>query len=112
MISGKVWGTTSLIHSVPGCFEFHRIDALKGHRCSNHKHKTKYNGFYVVSGKLQITVKQPTGTTDITVLGPGDYTVVSPGVFHRFDVLEDTVAFELYWAELHPSDIEREDVGE
>lgn len=48
---------------------------------------------------------------DETVLGPGEYTQVRPGEYHRFEAVEDTVAFELYWAEFDHNDIEREDVG-
>ena len=111
MKAGKVWGETLKIHAVPGCFEFHRIFALEGHECSKHLHKTKYNGFWVEQGILRVTVWQPSGTIDYTVLQDGDFMVVPPGVHHRFTALMDTVAFELYWAELHPEDIERENVG-
>jgi hypothetical protein len=37
---------------------------------------------------------------------------VAPGELHQFEVLEDdTVAFELYWAELNTADIVRQDAG-
>jgi hypothetical protein len=39
------------------------------------------------------------------------YTKVSPGEYHQFEALDDTVAFELYWAEFNHVDIERESVG-
>ena len=48
---------------------------------------------------------------DEPVLNAGDYTKVAPGEYHQFEALEDTVAFELYWAEFDHTDIERETVG-
>ena len=44
MKSGKIWGSTELIHA-NGVLEFHRIDFKKGIECSKHKHKYKWNGF-------------------------------------------------------------------
>jgi quercetin dioxygenase-like cupin family protein len=48
---------------------------------------------------------------DETILGPGDFLQVKPGVFHQFIGLEDGVAFELYWAEFNHNDIKRESIG-
>lgn len=111
MKAGKVWGVTELLEA-NGVLEFHRIDANKGGVCSKHKHKFKWNGFYVVSGQLKIKVwKNNYDLVDETLLFPGDYTKVAPGEYHQFEAMEDTVAFELYWAEFDHDDIERETVG-
>lgn len=111
MIAGKVWGQTELIHA-NGVLEFHRIKLIKGGACSKHRHQYKWNGFFVESGKLIIRVwKNDYNLVDETVLGPGDFTQVKPGEYHRFEALEDTVAFELYWAEFNHNDIERADAG-
>jgi hypothetical protein len=48
---------------------------------------------------------------DITVIGPGQHTTVPPGQFHQFEILEDCIAYEIYWVELDPGDIDRETVG-
>ena len=48
---------------------------------------------------------------DETVLEKGDFTQVKPGEYHQFEALEDTIAFELYWAEFDHNDIIRESVG-
>jgi hypothetical protein len=48
---------------------------------------------------------------DETVLMDGMYTKVAPGEYHQFEALEDTIAFELYWAEFDHDDIERENHG-
>ena len=110
-IAGKVWGQTECIEANSSC-EFHRIDIKKGGTCSKHKHKHKYNGFYVVSGKLLVRVwKNSYDLVDETIIGPGDYCAVAPGKYHQFEALADTLAFELYWATLFHDDIERESVG-
>jgi len=109
--AGKIWGSTELIHA-NGVLEFHRIDFKAGGVCSKHKHQFKWNGFYVVSGKMKIRVWQKDyDLVDETILGPGDFTRVKPGLMHSFEGIEDGVAFELYWAEFNHDDIQRESVG-
>ena len=111
MIEGKVWGQTELIEA-NSSLEFHRIEIKKGGTCSKHKHKYKWNGFFVESGKLAVRVwKNNYDLVDETVISNGQYTRVSPGEYHQFEALEDTVAFELYWANFDHEDIERETVG-
>lgn len=111
MKAGKVWGQTQLLEA-NGVLEFHRIQAQAGGVCSKHKHRYKWNGFYVESGALLIRVwKNNYDLVDEVVLRNGEYTKVPPGEYHQFEALEDTVAFELYWAEFDHNDIERQDVG-
>ena len=83
MKQGKIWGQTELIHA-NGVLEFHRIDFKKNVQCSKHKHKYKWNGFYVVSGKLMIKVwKTDQGLIDETILKAGDWTRIKPGEYHN-----------------------------
>ena len=113
MKAGKIWGKTELIHA-NGVLEFHRIEYKKDVACSKHRHKYKWNGFYVESGKMMVRVWQQgkqEGLIDETILNAGDFTRVKPGLFHEFIGLEDGVAFELYWAEFDHNDIERESQG-
>lgn len=112
MIAGKVWGQTELIHA-NGVLEFHRIDFRAGGVCSKHKHQFKWNGFYVMTGRMKVRVwqKDQQDLVDETILGPGDFTRVKPGYMHQFEGIEDGVAFELYWAEFNHDDIQRETVG-
>ena len=111
MKAGKVWGETELIHA-NGVLEFHRIQTVKGGVCSKHMHGFKWNGFFVEKGKLLIRVwKNDYDLVDETVLENGDFTQVKPGEFHQFEALDDTIAFELYWAEFVHNDIIRESVG-
>lgn len=108
---GKVWGTTQAIKA-NSSLEFHRIEVKKGGVCSKHKHRYKWNGFFVESGKLEIRVwKNNYDLIDHTVISAGEFTEVEPNEYHQFEALEDTVAFELYWAEFNHDDIERESVG-
>ncbi len=111
MKAGKVWGLTEQIE-MNGVLEFHRIEMNKGGVCSKHCHEFKWNGFYVESGRMLIRVWQNDyDLVDETILEPGEYTKVKPGVYHQFECLEDGVAFELYWAEFNHNDIQRESVG-
>ena len=109
--AGKIWGETALIHA-NGVLEFHRIEALAQTQCSKHKHQFKWNGFYVESGHLVIRVWQDDyDLCDVTHSKPGDFMQVKPGLYHSFEALKDTIAFELYWAEFNHDDIVRETVG-
>lgn len=107
---GKIWGLTERIFGHNNV-EVHRIDVKKGGYCSKHHHVNKYNLFYVEVGALEITFYQDNGLEDKTFLGAGDSLVVPPGKWHRFEATESTVAYEIYWSDLDPDDIVREDHG-
>lgn len=112
MKAGKVWGETQLLHA-NGVLEFHRIEVDEGGCCSKHKHKYKWNGFFVEEGCLTIRVWQDDyDLVDKTNLYAGDFMQVKPGLYHSFEAPERTIAFELYWAEFDHNDIDRESVGE
>ena len=112
MKAGKVWGQTSPIFQ-NGVFEFHHIVFKEESKCSKHKHKYKWNGFYVTKGILTIRVwKNDYDLVDETILRQGEWTTVKPGEYHQFEAVTDGEALELYWAEFDHNDIERETVGE
>lgn len=110
MKTGKIWGRTEQLEANP-FLSFHRAEVNKGFRCSKHLHKFIHNGFFVESGELLVRVYQPNGLEDVTTLRAGDYTSVAPGVKHRFESVEDTVLFEIYWPQGVGADIERDDEG-
>jgi mannose-6-phosphate isomerase-like protein (cupin superfamily) len=111
MINGKIWGHTELIES-NNSLELHRLVIGAGGVCSKHKHNNKWNGFFLESGDLEISVwKNDYDLVDQTILRSGEYTKVPPGEDHQFKALSDCVVFELYWTEFNPNDIERETVG-
>ena len=109
--SGKVWGTTSKIFAHNNV-EIHRIEIKKEGHCSVHAHAHKYNLFFVESGLLLITVQQKDyDLVDHTILEPGQSHEVPPGLFHSFQALSDTVAYEVYRVSLDERDIIRKTVG-
>ncbi len=111
MKQGKVWGETSLIFAKNNV-EIHRLQTKKDGYCSKHKHKHKYNRFYVESGIIEVHVqKNDYDLIDVTTLLPGESTTVKPGEYHWFKVINSGVLYEIYWTELDSSDIERETVG-
>ena len=110
-ITGKVWGDTSVLIQNSNV-ELHKINVKAGFRCSEHKHEHKWNGFYVISGVLEIHVaKNDYNLTDVTTLRAGDFTSVRPGEFHWFNCIEDCVALEVYYPEALSEDIVRRSVG-
>lgn len=111
LLSGKVWGTTTLMLQTPS-IEIHRLDILPQAHCSMHKHEHKCNAFVVISGALTIEVEKEYGLTDSTVLRAGDCTTVRAGYWHRFVTgLTPTVALEIYYQEPLAEDIIRRDCG-
>lgn len=110
-IQGKVWGKTQNLFNKNNV-EIHRIKTKQGGFCSKHRHKHKYNMFYVESGKIEIEVwKNNYNLIDKTIISEGELTTVLPMEYHRFRSLEDSIVYEIYWVELCENDIDREDVG-
>ena len=109
---GKVWGTTECILSTP-FIEVHRLNIEPQHECSLHKHKYKWNAFFVKSGHLFIDVeKEDYPLTDTTELGPGEFTTVRPGEFHRFRTANEVCeCIEIYYPEALSEDIFRKNHG-
>ncbi len=108
-ISDKIWGTTESVEINP-TLEFHKIVVDKGGVCSEHKHSTKWNGFFVESGELIIRVWQNDILAE-TVVAAGNFIKIPPDVYHQFECTEHCTAYELYWAELRHADIERRNTG-
>ena len=110
-VTGKVWGSTSVIIQTP-LVELHKINIKAGYKCSEHKHEHKWNGFYLISGTLEIHVRKNNyDLTDVTVLRAGGFTTVRPGEYHWFSSITDCVALELYYPETLSEDIVRKSVG-
>lgn len=108
---GKIWGNTCNIFNKNNV-EIHRIEIKKGGFCSKHQHAHKYNLFFVESGRLKVVVcKNDYNLEDITILEAGESTIVPYGEYHRFEALEKTICYEIYWVELDTQDIIRDDCG-
>ena len=111
MKQGKIWGNTQLLFNKSNV-EIHRLIINKGGYCSKHKHKHKYNMFFVESGIIEVHVeKNDYHLIDTTVLTAGDITIVKPGEYHWFKGLNTGVVYEIYWTELDSNDIDRETIG-
>tara|TARA_R110000851_G_scaffold3749_7_gene15310 strand:+ start:1361 stop:1741 length:381 start_codon:yes stop_codon:yes gene_type:complete len=108
---GKVWGKTLEIFKNSN-FELHRIEAKQGGFSSTHCHVHKFNAFFVEKGKMKITIYETDyDLIDETIVEAGDLSVVKPGKYHKFEALEDSICYEVYWAELGFDDIKRKNVG-
>lgn len=110
--SGKVWGTTSKIFSKNNV-EIHQIFGYAGGKSSIHRHTSKWSMFFVERGSLRILIeKNDYPLTDVTSLMPGQSTIIRPNEYHSFEIGEEgTIAYEIYWTELNPDDIERKNCG-
>jgi quercetin dioxygenase-like cupin family protein len=110
IVQGKVWGTTSPLFCRNNV-ELHRITGVRGGYSSRHHHAGKYNQFFVERGAIVVRVWRDE-RQDETTLRAGMTCTVAPGELHQFEVLDDdTVALEVYWAELNTDDIVRQDAG-
>ena len=110
-IQGKVWGHTQPLF-LKNNVEIHRIEAKQGGYCSKHKHEHKYNAFFVERGQLKITIwKNDYDLVDETIISDQQMSTVKPCEYHMFEAMEDTVAYEIYWTEISPDDIIRENAG-
>ena len=110
---GKIWGSTACLFNKNNT-EIHRIEAKKGGYCSVHKHDHKWNIFFVEQGKLKITIHRwdaDKPIEDVIILNKNEMTYVEPGLFHTFEALEDTIAFEIYYVALDQNDISRKSIG-
>lgn len=102
---GKVWGWTKAIFQSDST-EVQHLHVKKGWQCSDHEHAFKHNLFYLLKGRMRITVEKD-GLLDQTILEPGEMTAIKPGDKHRFEALTACELIELYWVCLDPDDIKR-----
>jgi len=106
----KIWGSTCKLFDKNNV-EVHRIQVIKGCFCSKHWHRYKHNRFYVESGELHIIVWDKGGRATCHCLQDGDVFTVPPRMLHRFEGNQDSVAYEIYWAELDADIIRLEPGG-
>ena len=111
MKNNKVWGLTELLFCNEN-FEVHRIETKAGGYSSEHKHDHKFNMFFVERGKINIHVwKNDYDLCDVTELKAREGTGVFPGEWHKFESIEDSVVYEIYYPQPIGKDIERRNVG-
>lgn len=76
-------------------------------RCSWHSHKTVWNRFVCISGRVGIQTDKGHTTTLI----PKQMFEVEPGVIHEFQVYEDSIVEEIAYTRYDESDINRITLG-
>lgn len=86
-IERKVWGEEQWIVNKEYCGK--KLVLKKNRRCSLHRHATKDEVFYVLSGEVQLELDGET-----RVLLPGDFAHVRRGTYHRFTGLLDSEIME------------------
>jgi len=108
---GKIWGFTQEIFNKNNV-SINRIYIKKNSCCSKHYHDYKTNIFWVESGSVCIEEwKKEYDLVDKTILNPGECCSIPPKTYHRFNGLEDSVVYEIYYVELMDNDIIRENTG-
>lgn len=111
MRQGKDWGyTTEFFRNA--IVSVHHLEIKKGGYCSEHIHEHKYNLFYVMSGKLEVTIfREEDAKPDVTILQEGQFSAVPPDFWHKFKALDDTECIEVYQVFLADPDINRRTKG-
>lgn len=109
-VHGKRWGSTQSIFTL-NSIEVNRLLPVSRGYCSEHIHACKSSRFFVLRGRIKITIFNEDGTADETVITAGTCTDVPPDVWHKFEALEDSDAIEIYWVVLDANDIKRRTKG-
>jgi mannose-6-phosphate isomerase-like protein (cupin superfamily) len=111
-IISKVWGNTRCLVRGHG-FEVHYLNINGGGYCSRHRHRAKWNQFFVVRGLLRVRFFRADGSEGhCHTLSAGSILDVPPGTLHRFEASETSEAIETYWTDpVDPDDIDRLDEG-
>lgn len=108
----KPWGIDQLIF-ISDSTQINRIIINKGGVSSSgkfHRHYRKYNKFYVERGLLKIITKTRDEETEY-LIGSNQklrQVTIYPGHWHRFEALEETICYEIYWSICNKNDIVRE----
>ena len=111
-MSGEIghgtWGERTRVFRNDTCLVTY-LDLLPGKRCSWHSHKTAFNLFFVVEGKLGVK----TGREHTTILKPGQTPFVTqPGLEHEFITYnEPTKVIEVAYVQYDENDIDRVTLG-
>ena len=110
MRQGKNWGYTTDFFRNAMVSAYH-LEIRNGGYCSEHRHKHKYNLFYVISGHLELTIWRDKEKKDVTVITAGQTTAISPGFWHKFLALTPVQCIEVYQVLLIEPDIDRRTEG-
>ncbi len=92
-LTEKPWGHEILIAQAEG-YVMKELFMLKGNRCSLQYHEKKHESFYVVAGKMKLTVGDSVDKLEELIMFPGDSYVLPQGKIHRVEAMEDSVYIE------------------
>ena len=102
----KSWGEKTNIFQNDLC-EVSLLDLNPYQRCSWHRHESKYNLFYVLSGLLVLKLED--GQTDVH---PGQIFTTVPGEYHEFQTRDlKTTCLEIMYVKYDSHDIQRVSIG-
>ena len=102
----KSWGTKTELFKNDLC-EVSVLQLNENRRCSWHRHRSKWNQFYVLQGS--IVVKTEDGESEV---GAGQVFTTSPTQWHEFRTpKESALVQEIMYVRYDCEDIEREDKG-
>jgi len=107
----KVWGqTTELFRN--GTTSTHYLEIKKGGYCSEHRHAQKSNIFYLIAGRLKLTLwgLDKPGCT-IVILDDVRQFEIPLGTWHKFSAITDVKCIEIYDYKYDGVDIERRSEG-
>lgn len=109
----KRWGKTRCIGHGP-TYEIYHASIEAGGFSSQHCHHTKFNSFYVLSGRMLVHFYRGRGgpLRGSQILEAGQTIVAVPEEWHGFEAVTNVELIEWYWCDaIDPSDIERYDEG-
>ena len=85
---------TQLVHD--GWKQINVIFSKRNCVRGRHFHKQNREAFYVISGKLELNVKDSDSHEEAFVFSSNDMFAISPNVIHSFNFLEDTWLVSMY----------------
>lgn len=114
-ITRKTWGLKFNIFKNDLC-EISFLELDPNRRCSWHKHKTKYNLFFVLEGevgiKTEFKVNGGRTETGITKLCTHEFFTTQPGEYHEFQTYDAPAKLiEIMYVQYEENDIERKNIG-
>ncbi len=89
----KNWGYELIIANKPAyCGKL--LHFYKGKKCSLHFHVRKDETFFLQSGRLKVSLRHSDGRDEAVVMEPGDSLLITPGLMHQMEGLEESDLFE------------------
>ena len=112
MIDKKAWGTKNVLFKSDTA-QLDILYILQGGYSSKHKHNNKFNLFFILAGKIEITLFTKDEEKKI-IIGNQEKSqkfIIRPGTFHQFKALQDTECLEYSFVRLTEEDIIRLNEG-